>query len=150
MINLDYSIVMKAAQTRIVASYFHTPGETERRLFHAVRRAGHIKAAADYRIERSSYPGHDWLFCITGVGFVRSGERAFPVSSGELGWLDCSRPHAHWPDATDPWELLWLRVESPQMNLLAEALNVRNNPVLNLHDSADVIAVFEQIFQLLR
>jgi len=150
LINLDYSIHMKARRTHIIASYFHTPGETERRLFHAVLRAGHIKTAADYRIERSSYPGHDWLFCITGAGFVRSGERAFPISAGQLGWLDCSRPHAHWPDAANPWELLWLRVDSPQMNLLAEALKVRDSPVFTLRDSTNAITLFEQIFKLLR
>lgn len=148
--NMDYSILMKVRRTHVIASYFHTPGETERRLFHAVLRAGHIKTAADYRIERSSYPGHDWLFCITGAGFVRSAERASPISAGQLGWLDCSRPHAHWPDAANPWELFWLRVDSPQMNLLAEALKVWDSPVFTLHDSADAITVFEQIFKLLR
>lgn len=150
LINLDYTIFMKAPSTRIVSSYFHTPGETDQRLFHAVLRAGHIKAAADYRIERRTYPGHDWLLCVAGAGVVRSGERAFPVAVGQLGWLDCSRPHAHWPDATDPWELLWLRVDSPQMNLLADALNVRDNPIFILRHSAAAITAFEQTFKLLR
>jgi AraC-like DNA-binding protein len=150
LLNLDDSIVMPKPATRIVSSYFHTPAEADRRLFHAVLRAGHMKTTPAYRVERRTFAGHDLLFCIAGAGNVRSGERTVSMSAGQLGWIDNSQPHAHWPSATEPWELLWLRVESPQMDQFAEVLEVRDDPVFSLHDATNARAVFERIFALLR
>lgn len=150
LLNMDDSIVMRKPAARILCSYFHTPAEADRRLFHAVLRAGHMKTTPAYRVERPPLAGHDLLFCIAGAGHVGSGDRTFAVDAGQLGWIDNRRPHAHWPRAAEPWELLWLRVESQQMNEFAEVLQVRGNPVFSLRDGASARAVFERTFQLLR
>jgi AraC-like DNA-binding protein len=150
LLKLDDPIAVSERVTEVVASYFHTPGEAGRRLFHAVLRAGHIRAAPDYRVERRSYPGHDLLLCLAGSGTVRHGNRSFAVSAGQLGWIDCKRPHAHWPTAADPWELLWMRVDSPQMNRLAAALDVGGDPVFTLRCFTDAVSIYHQVFRLLR
>jgi AraC-like DNA-binding protein/quercetin dioxygenase-like cupin family protein len=150
LLKLDDHISVAERLTHVIASYFHTPGEADRRLFHAVVRAGHIRAAPDYRVDRRSYPGHDLLFCLAGSGTLRSGNRSFAVSAGQLGWIDCKRPHAHWPDPADPWELLWMRVDSPQMNRLADALNIESDPVFTLRRFTDAASIYDQVFMLLR
>ena len=137
-------------RTQVVASYFNTPGSADRRLFHAVIRTGHLKAAPDYRIDRQSYPGHDLLLCMAGAGYVRTGGRDFRVQVGQLAWVDCGCPHAHWPDGAHPWELSWMRVEGPQIDAIAEALEVQRDPIFSLADTDQASQLFKQSCALMR
>ncbi len=148
-IKMDYTIIMAKCVPRTLASHFHTPSASSQRLFHTVLRAGHLQTAPDYRVERQSYPGHDLLLCVAGTGFVRCGDRVFPVATGQLAWIDCHRPHAHWPNPAQPWELFWLRIDGRQSRLFAEALGVRGMPVFGLRDNA-AAAIFKNILVLLR
>ena len=145
---MDYTINMTKAVPRVLKSYFHTPGISSQGLFHTVLRAGHVQASPEYRIERRACPGHDLLLCIAGAGFVRCGERTFPVSAGQLAWIDGRQSHAHWPDPRQPWELLWLRIDGRPSRLFADALGVRDAPQFTLHD--DTKNCFPPIFELLR
>jgi AraC-like DNA-binding protein len=143
---MDYTIVMPGEH----ASYFHTPSAVSRRLFHTVLRAGHLQTAPDYAVERLAYPGHDLLLCLGGRGFVRVGGKIFPVAAGQLAWIDCHAPHAHWADADAPWELFWLRADGRQTLGCALALNVDEQPLFDLGDNKTAAAIFENIFALLR
>ena len=133
---------------RVLASYIHTPGVASQRLFHTVLRAGHLLASPLYRVERHSYPGHDLLFCVDGAGSVRCGEKVFAVAAGQLAWIDCAQPHAHWADPRAPWELLWLRIDGQPSRLFADALNVREGPVFTCPGDGKLF--FLPIFALLR
>jgi AraC-like DNA-binding protein len=144
--NMDYAIIMSG----IRVSHFHTPSALSQRLFHTVLRAGHLETAPDYAVERLSRPGHDLLLCLSGHGFVRVGGKTFPVAAGQLAWIDCRAPHAHWADAGAPWELYWLRADGKQTRACARALNVGEQPLFDLRGTDDAVAVFEQIFVLLR
>ena len=143
---MDYTIIMSGVH----ASYFHTPSAASQRLFHTVLRAGHLETAPDYAVERLAYPGHDLLLCLRGRGFVRVGGKVFPVTAGQLAWIDCHAPHAHWADATTPWELFWLRANGRQTRGCALALDVDEQPLFDLGDSRNAAAIFEKIFALLR
>ena len=143
---MDYTITMSGVR----ASHFHTPTSLSQRLFHTVLRAGHLETTSDYAVERLSYPGHDLLMCAKGRGFVRVGGKAFPVAAGQLAWIDCRAPHAHWADADAPWELYWLRADGKQTRACAHALHVSEQPLFDLRDSDDAVAIFERIFMLLR
>jgi AraC-like DNA-binding protein len=143
---MDYTITMSGVR----ASHFHTPSALSQLLFHTVLRAGRLEAAPDYAIERLTHPGHDLLLCLRGRGFVRVGGKVFPVTAGELAWIDCRAPHAHWPDAGAPWELYWLRADGKQTRACAQALNVSEQPLFDLRDTDAAVAIFERIFVLLR
>ena len=143
---MDYTIIMSGVR----ASHFHTPSGLSQSLFHTVLRAGHLETAPDYAVERISHPGHDLLLCLRGRGFVRVGGKTFPVAAGQLAWIDCRAPHAHWADADAPWELYWLRADGKQTRVCAQALNVREQPLFDLRDTDDAVAIFERIFVLLR
>ncbi|HKD48550.1 MAG TPA: AraC family transcriptional regulator [Rhizomicrobium sp.] len=145
---MDYTIIMPGP--RVYASYFHTPSALSQRLFHTVLRAGHLQTAADYAVERASYPGHDLLLCLDGRGFVRSSGKIFPVAAGQLAWIDCRAPHAHWADPDAPWELYWLRADGSQTRACAAALEAGEQPLFDLGDAKDAAAIFDRIFGLLR
>jgi AraC-like DNA-binding protein len=143
---MDYTITMSSVR----ASHFHTPSALSQRLFHTVLRAGHLETAPDYAVERLSRPGHDLLLCLRGRGFVRVGGKTFPAAVGQMAWIDCRAPHAHWADAGAPWELYWLRADGKQTRACAQALNVNAQPLFDLRGTDDAAAIFEQIFVLLR
>ncbi len=134
---------------RILASHFHTPSAPSQQLFHTVLRAGHLKSTPDYGVERASYPGHDLLFCVGGRGFVRCGGKSFSVARGQLAWIDCRAPHAHWADAQAPWELLWLRADGRQTRACGAALMVDSRPLFNLRNANEAALLFRRIFALL-
>jgi AraC-like DNA-binding protein len=117
------------AATQFLASYYHTPSPQAQALFYTVVRAGHLRAAPDYRIERRSCLGQDVLFCLRGAGFIRTESGEFRVEPGELAWIDGRYPHAHYPDPARPWELLWLRFDSHDLPQLCRMLSIQKAPV---------------------
>ncbi len=117
--------------------------------FPVVLRAGHLRAAADYVIERRSSPGHDLLFCAAGAGGVRVRGRNFSVAKGELVWINGYEPHAHWADSAIPWELLWLRMDGPGLEALRKLLGAEEDPVFRFGTAAGVRASFRAILRLM-
>ena len=104
-------------------------------------RAGHIATGADYRIERERAPGHEFIFCLTGVGYVRVGGRAHRVDAGQLAWIPVQRRHGHFADPDDPWEILWLRMDGANLNRLQTALAVDVDPIFGFVDCAPIDAL---------
>jgi AraC-like DNA-binding protein/mannose-6-phosphate isomerase-like protein (cupin superfamily) len=151
---VDYTIVVKKPTSRVLCSYFHTPTPdgSYRHIFHSVVRAGQVKLAPEHRMESWPYPGHDLLLSFAGTSTVQIRNRSFKVNAGELIWIDYNRNHQHvrWPGRVEPWEYLCVRVDSAQLNLIAEALNVDSNPVFILPKAAAALAVYRNIFRLLR
>ena len=141
--------MMPKTSPRVLASYFHTPGAASQRLFHTVLRAGHVRSAPDDAVERQSYPGHDLLLCVAGTGFVRCNDRVLPVSAGQLAWIDCQRPHAHWAAPAEPWELYWIRIDGKQTRLFAKSLAVGDMPIFKFRDGAAAATAFRRILALL-
>jgi AraC-like DNA-binding protein len=119
------------AKTDFLVSCYHTPSGRARRLFYVVVRAGHLRSAPDYRVERDHLPGHDFLLCLSGGGFILTGNRRFRVEANEMAWISGHHPHAHWADPADPWELLWLRVDGRAMEETCNMLSVARLPVFS-------------------
>ena len=128
-------------------SYYHTPGEDARRAFITVLRAGHIKAAPDYRIERRVCAGDDLLFCLRGQGHIRIHGTQFLVGPGQLGWIGGAHPHAHWAEPSDPWELLWLRLDGAPLPAIARLLRVDSEPVFTIPKAAEAGRIIGRILR---
>ena len=133
--------------TRIIESYYHTPSETARSIFLTALRAGHLQAGSEYRIERRICVGHDLLLCLKGRGFVQIFGCVHPVLPGELAWLNGHHPHAHWADPTDPWELLWARIEGHILQQIFSDLEVQRTPVFEFADPKGVTRIFRRILR---
>ena len=123
-----------------------TPADWQRNLFYSVIRAGHLQAARDHRIERETYPGHEMIYCLRGQGWVRIAGRKHAVSSGQLLWVNCHHAHAYGAHVGEPWEVYWLRAEGRSLDRLAQMLQVRNEPVLDGIERAQISPCFERIF----
>ncbi|MBC8039685.1 MAG: AraC family transcriptional regulator [Opitutaceae bacterium] len=137
------------ANTVILQSHYHTPGAAVLAAFPVVLRAGHLRAATDYAVDRRSSAGHDLLFCLAGAGTVRVRGKKFTVQTGELVWINGYEPHTHQADPTDPWELLWLRMDGPGLEALLRLLHADENPVFKFSDAAAVRGCFRRILRLM-
>ena len=136
--------------TEFLESYYHTPAETARKIFYNVLRAGHLRAASDYRIRRDHLPGHDLLFCMRGFGFVLSHNRTHRVRPGELAWLSGYHPHGHRADPDCPWELLWIRIDGAALEQTCNILSVYRAPVFSHLPTGPITDEFERILELMR
>jgi AraC-like DNA-binding protein len=134
---------------QVFRSYHHTPGGGYGHLFHSVLRAGHARVRRDFPLENAPYPGHDLLLCLSGNGTVKFSKRTFTLRSGNLCWIDYRQAHVNWPPRAEPWEFMWVKVDSPQMDLLAETLNVENNAVFPTLQDPEAKSIFHKIFELL-
>jgi AraC-like DNA-binding protein len=134
---------------QVFRSYHHTPGGGYGHLFHSVLRAGHARVRRDFPLENAPYPGHDLLLCLSGNGTVKLSKRAFTLQSGNLCWIDYRQAYVNWPPRSEPWEFMWVKVDSPQMDLLAETLNVQNNAVFPSLQGAEARSLFHKIFELM-
>jgi AraC family transcriptional regulator, arabinose operon regulatory protein len=67
-------------------------------------------------------------------------------------WIDYNYHHSpvRWPNRTEPWEILYVRVNSPQMDQIARTLSVENNPLFTVSRPAKALAGINAIFKLLR
>lgn len=137
-------------QTKIPLSLFHTPSDLGQQLFYSVLRAGHIITASDYRIERHHYPGHEFLLCLRGKGFIRVSNRVWPVVEDQVAWIDASHSHAHWPDDVNPWEIYWIRVEGGNLNQVYDILSTQKAPVFGEFQSKSMKQIYRRIFRLMR
>lgn len=135
--------------TRFFASFFHAPSQLAAQAFVGVLRAGHLQAAADYRVERRVCAGHDLLLAARGHGNVLTAGRLSPVAAGELAWIRGARPHAHWADPLDPWELLWVRIDGPSLEPIAASLGIDEQPVFSPPDPARLTRIFRRILGLM-
>ena len=135
--------------TQFLISLFHTPSPAAQEIFHQVVRAGWLKAAPDYRIERKSSPGHDLLFCLEGIGFVMIRGQMHSVTAGQAVWINGYHAHAHWPDPTHPWELYWLRMNAPWLDATVRILSVNQRPVFPGVDRRRLTRIFKQVFDFM-
>lgn len=147
---MNYSIRREIpSKTEFLVSCYHTPSERARRLFYVVTRAGHLRSAPDYRIERDHLPGHDLLLCESGSGFVMTRNRRFKVESNELAWICGYHPHAHWADQSNPWELLWLRIDGRALEETCNMLSIPRLPVFSAIPAAEFRKQFLRVLELM-
>ena len=130
-------------RTRILKSYYCGLDSWSSPFNYRLLRAGHIATGPDYRIERDSVPGHEFLFCLAGAGYVRIASTSHRVEKGRLVWLPVQRPHAHYPDPDMPWEILWLRLEGSNLNRLQAVLGVDAEPIFGFADEGAIRRLLE-------
>jgi len=138
------------ARTSLPISLFATPNPLHAELFYTVVRAGHLVGGPDHYIQRDHYPGHEIILCLRGRGFTSVNGRRHPVRARQLVWTNCHRPHEHGASADDPWELLWMRIEGPRLDRLAEVLGVAEAPVFVGFDSTLAASLYREIFALVQ
>jgi AraC-like DNA-binding protein len=135
--------------TRFVVSLFDTPNASHQEVFYTVPRAGHLVGGADHHVQRDHFPGHELIWCLKGKGWIQLQGKVHGVTAGELAWINCSKPHSHWADRADPWEVYWIRIEGPRLESLSRMLGTEVNPVFSGCPS-DAPSVYPEVFNWMK
>ncbi|MBW9088645.1 helix-turn-helix transcriptional regulator [Rhizobium wenxiniae] len=130
-------------KTEILRSFYSGLDSPTTPFNYRILRAGHIRTAPEYRISRNNVPGHEFIFCLGGVGHVRFHNKVHRVEKNMLAWLPVQVPHAHYPDPDQPWEILWVRIESANLNQLLTILSVESEPVFRFANPDEVRLLIE-------
>ena len=125
------SVGTPVRQTRILESYYCGLDSWSSPFNYRLLRGGRIATGSEYRIDRQSVPGHEFLLNLSGVGNVRIAGAVHRVDKGQLAWLPGQWPHAHFSDPDDPWETIWLRVDGSNLHRLQTLLGVDADPVFS-------------------
>ncbi|WP_024513084.1 AraC family transcriptional regulator [Bradyrhizobium sp. ARR65] len=115
-----------------------------------VLRAGKAITARDHHIARDSYPGQDILYCTAGRGFVSSEGRTLSVGRNQLIWIANETPHAHWPDESDPWTVLWVRIDGPNCAAIRRKVFGARATLVTILVPKDIERWFGNLFDVLR
>jgi len=135
------------AQSHFPVSLFATPNPVHQDIFYTVPRAGHIVAGIEHHIRRDHFPGHELILCLRGRGYARIAGRLHPVRAGEMLWVNCHRPHEYGAEKSDPWELLWIRMEGPRLARMCELLSIAEAPVFQNIGLESARPLYEEIFR---
>lgn len=136
--------------SQFVVSLFATPHSSHQEVFYTVPRAGHLVGGVDHHVKRNHFPGHELIFCIAGEGFVRIAGRMHPVRPGDIAWVNCHQPHEHGANSEAPWEVLWVRVEGPQLESICRMLSVNDAPVFTGISGQKTAEVYASIFDCMQ
>ncbi|MGH7122031.1 MAG: helix-turn-helix domain-containing protein [Acetobacteraceae bacterium] len=136
-------------RTEFPENHYYVPDPAWARSAFAVVRAGKVIAAPDYRIERSAYPGQDVLFCCSGHGFAQSEGATAAVGPDQLVWIANEAPHAHWPDESDPWTLLWFRLTGPDCAVVRRKIFGAGSTRIDVPRALPIEAWFGRLFGIL-
>jgi len=139
-----------ASRSRFIDDFHYYPAPGWTRYGFTVLRAGRMDAAPGYVIARPQYPGQDLLYCLSGAGFITSEGRTHRVGPNQLAWIANERAHAHWPDRSRPWRLLWLRLDGPDNTACRQKLFGSDRPVVTVDRTSEIIVWFERLFDVLR
>ena len=131
-------------------SLYATPSDVHREVFYTVVRAGLLIGGNDHHINRDHFPGHELILCLRGQGYVFIAGRRHPVSAGDLVWVDCGHPHRHGPEASDPWEVMWIRADGLRLSQIASLLDIENQPVFSGMEVSQLQIWYEHIFAQMR
>ncbi len=132
--------------TCIVKSFYRESLDFHTLCNYQVLRAGHIVSGSDYRISRHSLAGHEFIYCLRGAGWIEFSGGKHYVHQNQLAWLPLKGAHTHYPDAGQPWEIYWLRIDGGKLDNLVDFLQVSKQPAFLLEERDSIISLFHAFF----
>ncbi|WP_434664105.1 AraC family transcriptional regulator [Klebsiella sp. MISC125] len=137
-------------RTQVIENWYRESDDFSTLVNYRVLRAGHIRTNGNFHIQRQSVVGHELIFCLKGRGVIRLENNLHHVQEGNLAWLPVRWPHEHYPDSAEPWEILWLRIDSSKLNNIMQILNVLQEPVFAFQQPEKVTEIYYQLFSLMK
>jgi AraC-like DNA-binding protein len=144
-----YKTRMDEATTFVESLHYVPEGNWSSGAF-SVLRAGRVVAGPDYGIERAVHPGQDILYCLSGVGGVRTAGQRLEVQAGQLVWIANEEPHAHFADPSSPWTLLWFRLDGPNLPAVRRRLFGSGPLRVSMPGDAILSSWFDRLFSVMR
>jgi AraC family transcriptional regulator, arabinose operon regulatory protein len=112
--------------------------------------AGYFPKAAGHFIHRA--PGIDQailIYCVKGKGWCEIEGTRHVVGVGDVLVIPPGCGHAYGADEQQPWTIFWVHVKGQNVAaLLGEMRTTRANPVLCLGENPELLALFEELLEV--
>lgn len=89
--------------------YFQTPSEMAHRMLYYMTSCGYYYTDFDYRIERENYHNYLIFYICDGRLSVTSGDKTMVAGVGQVGMLNCHKPHEY--HTIGNAEFVWLHLD---------------------------------------
>jgi AraC-like DNA-binding protein len=112
---------------------------------------GFFPRASRHRVQRPSGVEQTIVqYCVRGRGFCELLDNRFDVGAGDVMVVPRREPHAYGSDPARPWTVHWFHAAGDNLELLLGELGAsRSRPVIHLGNDARLVALFEELRQLL-
>ena len=89
--------------------YFQTPSDMAHRMLYYMTSCGYYYTDFDYRIEREDYHNYLVFYICDGRLSVTSGDKTMVAGAGQVGMLNCHKPHEY--HTIGNAEFVWLHLD---------------------------------------
>jgi len=91
------------------------------------------------------------IYCVAGRGWTRLGGAEHSIDAGQVLVIAPFQPHAYGSSPDAPWTIYWLHVAGKKVPALHCLLtDDGSRPIFDAGEDPDAIALFEEIFHMLR
>ena len=91
------------------------------------------------------------IHCTAGRGWCRMAGRKWTIEEGQVLLIPSGEAHAYGADGRAPWSINWIHFGGRSVPAYFEVLGAtREQPLLNLSESAALVQAFEEIYGLLQ
>ncbi|MCL6443836.1 MAG: AraC family transcriptional regulator [Alicyclobacillus sp.] len=126
----------------------HAPSSLARQMWFHAFSVGRFACGPNYHVRRSNFHGAQSIYVVRGAGWVAGKEQPFRAQSGDVIFMDLNEPHEYWADPVEPWEILWVHFDGPQMANYYALLEPSVTPVHHPSHPDRYHRLFRRLFQL--
>jgi AraC-like DNA-binding protein len=91
------------------------------------------------------------MFMVAGRGTGGYQGKPWAARKGDAVLMDLRQPHWYWADASDPWEMYWLRFDGPgTAEIVDHLLNSAGTPVIPFASEKRVHSDFNALFSVMK
>ena len=90
-----------------------------------------------------------FIYCVKGKGWCEISGTRHDIGDGDLLVIPPGTPHTYEADELRPWTIFWVHVKGDNISLLLSELGTTAaNPMLHLGESPEVLALFEELLDV--
>lgn len=90
------------------------------------------------------------IYCIKGEGWYETGGNRYEIKPGELLVIPPATSHSYGANGKNPWTIYWIHFKGNNtQSLLAQMGIVKANPVLWLGEEPELLALFEELLDVM-
>ena len=107
------------------------------------------KAAGHFMKRHTGLDQAVFIYCVKGNGWCEMGGTRHVIDPGDVLVIPPGEIHTYGADEERPWTIFWVHIKGENIpSLLAELETTQTNPVLYLGESPEVLALFEELLDV--
>lgn len=124
--------------------YFQTPSDMAHRMLYYMTSCGYYYTDFDYRIEREDYHNYLVFYICDGRLSVTSGDKTMVAGAGQVGMLNCHKPHEY--HTIGNAEFVWLHLDGANTDQFYDQIVQQKKGFV--FDSINAAEIKERLYEM--